>query len=183
MKPKQTEPTAIRVLKITTCPTLSGKSTLTYHIGCMGEADIQFRIYANTGGGFYSNEWIAADLIQSALAKSKVVNAVSLHPAFKGKSINTAGFLLAVLKHEGLIGRAEDNPRSYIRTESEAFVAEVKALMDSAVDLDPDGKPGKKAANPVKPVADLARDGRGNAPGKKKAVGAPVLKGSAKPKT
>lgn len=151
-----TDASSIRVLKIATCPSLSGKSTLTYHVGCNGKSDIHFRIYANSGGGFHSNEWIAAKDIQRALGKQPIVTFASLMSVFEGKSVNTAGFLLAVLKHEGLVGPSEEKPRCYVRTESEAFVAEVKALMQSAVDLDPDEKPkaaGAKGAKAVKAAA------------------------------
>jgi hypothetical protein len=137
---------AVRILKVAGCPTLSGKSTLTYHVGSQGSPDILFRVYVNSGGGFFSNEWVAASDIQRALSKSALITAFSLHPVFKGKSANTAGFLLAVLKQEGLIGRSPDNPRCYAATESPEFVAEVQALLTGDVNLDPDAKPGKKQA-------------------------------------
>jgi hypothetical protein len=38
----------IRILKIGFCESVSRKSTLTYHVGCMGDGEIQFRIYANS---------------------------------------------------------------------------------------------------------------------------------------
>lgn len=34
----------VRIVKVCTCPSLSGRSELTYHIGCVGEA-IQLRVY------------------------------------------------------------------------------------------------------------------------------------------
>ncbi|MDO8776274.1 MAG: hypothetical protein Q7K57_47710 [Burkholderiaceae bacterium] len=157
---KQITPkTTVRILKIGSCPTLSGKSTLTYHVGFQGTVDILFRVYANSGGGFFSNEWVAASDIQGALSKSALITAFSLHPIFKGKSANTAGFLLAVLKEESLIGRSTENPRCYVATESPVFVAEMQALMASAVDLDPDTQPTKKsvAAKGVKSAADSAK--------------------------
>jgi hypothetical protein len=145
-----------RILKIATCPSLSGKSTLTYHVGCEGTSGIRFRVYDNSGGGFWSKEWVSTDGIQRALGKDPLITAASLNAIFSGKSANNAGFLLAVLKHEGLVGRSKEKPRCYERTESEAFVAEVKALMESGANLDPDEKPkvpAKKAAMPVKAVA------------------------------
>lgn len=169
---KQSTPkTTVRILKVGSCPTLSGKSTLAYHVGFQGTADILFRVYANSGGGFFSNEWVAASDIQGALSKSALITAFSLHPIFKGKSANTAGFLLAVLKEERLIGRSTENPRCYAATESPVFVAEMQALMAADVDLDLDTQPTKKSvaakgvklaaagsskpAKPVKAVAEL----------------------------
>ena len=147
---KDTSSSTVRILKIGRCLSLSGKSTLTYHVGFKGTADIQFRVADNDGGGFFSNEWVAASDIQKSLSKSALVTAYSLHPAFKGKSANTAGFLLAVLKQEKLIGRSTQNPRAYAATESPAFVAEVQALITKGVDLDPGQLPKKVAAKPVK---------------------------------
>ena len=159
MKPKniETHLQTVRILKIASCVTLSGKSKLTYHIGYRGGADVQFRIYANNGGGFYSNEWVAAEAIQQALGAETLVTAGSLHPIFKGKSANTAGFLLAVLKQEGLIVRSTESPRKYVRTESEAFVAEVQDLIESTVDLDPESAPGKPSASSEKASAATRR--------------------------
>ena len=159
MKPKNVEThlQTVRILKIATCLTLSGKTKLTYHIGLKDVADVQFRIYANSGGGFYSNEWVAAKAIQQALSAETLVTAGSLHPIFKGKSANTAGFLLAVLKQEGLIARSTESPRKYVRTESEAFDAEVQDLIKSTVDLDPESAPGKPSASSEKSSAATRR--------------------------
>ncbi len=59
----------IRILKKGSCPSLTGKSTLTYQIGCTAESDIQFRVSDNTGGGFFSDEWVAFDTIEEVFDK------------------------------------------------------------------------------------------------------------------
>jgi hypothetical protein len=64
-----------------------------------------------------------------------------LNPIFKGKSINTAGFLLAVLKAEGLIVNMKERKRYYQRVNADAFASEVKSLMASSISLNPDDKP------------------------------------------
>ena len=60
----------IRILKIASCPSSSGKATLTYHIGCTTDHDIQFRVVANTGGGLFSPECISLSTIQPAVQKA-----------------------------------------------------------------------------------------------------------------
>ena len=45
----------MRVLKTSSCKTLSGKSTLTYQIGCLPDSTVHLRIAKNTGGGFFSH--------------------------------------------------------------------------------------------------------------------------------
>ena len=61
---------SMRILKIATCLNNSGKATLTYHIGCTSDKDIQLRVIANTGGGLFSPEWISLSAIQVAFKKS-----------------------------------------------------------------------------------------------------------------
>ena len=91
------------VLKRASCPTLSGKSTLHYELGLDAKQALLFRITACNGGGFFSKEWVTLPAIRSALQKSKAVTAILLFPLFKGKSVNTPGYLLAVLRAEKLI--------------------------------------------------------------------------------
>lgn len=79
---------------------------LTYHIGSTSESDLYLRIHANDGGGFFSQERVVCKDIQNVLEKVPETNPITsivLHALFKGKSVNTPGFPLAVLKHEGLL--------------------------------------------------------------------------------
>lgn len=57
-KQTQNPESPIRLVKTATCPSLSEKSTLTYNVGRSTEGDIQFRVYENSGTGFFSKEWI-----------------------------------------------------------------------------------------------------------------------------
>lgn len=129
---------AIRVLKIGSCPSLTGKSTLTYNIGCTAESDIQFRVASNTGGGFFSDEWVAFNAIQQAFdkqPKDRPIISLILYPLFQGRSLNTPAFLLAVLKAEGLVRSLGDKKRGYERIDPAEFMAEIKKLMNSSIDL------------------------------------------------
>ncbi|WP_293006454.1 hypothetical protein [Nitrosomonas sp.] len=147
MKQVTTEPD-IRILKVATCPSLSGKSTLTYQIGCSGESNIQFRVVTNTGGGFFSKEWIELSTILEAFnerKKDKPIVSLLLYPLFKGKSLNTPAFLLAVLKQEGLVSPLEDNPKHYTQLPSDAFMADVEKLMQSTIDPKVDGSKKSKS--------------------------------------
>lgn len=107
---------AIRVLKTETCPSLSGKSTLTYHIGASPESVISIRVFANSGGGFFNRDWIEFKTIQKVLEKRTGANPVTsstFGELFPGKSVNTTGFLLAVLTHIELVKPLQDKPRCY----------------------------------------------------------------------
>ena len=135
---------AIRVVKSASCPSLSGKSTLTYELGCTSESEIQIRIKANSGGGFFSQEWISLNSIEEVLAKTAAgtpLTTTALLPIFSGKSVNTAGFLLAVLKEVGLVRPLENKRRCFETVDSALFVEEVNALIASPVNLKADDQP------------------------------------------
>jgi hypothetical protein len=97
------DPEAVQALKRSSCPTLSGKSTLHYEVGLDAKETPLFLITACTGGGFFSKEWVSLPSIRLALQKSQAITAILLFPLFKGKSVNTPGYLLAVLRAEKLI--------------------------------------------------------------------------------
>lgn len=59
----------IRTLKTGSCLSLSGRSTITYEIGCKGDKAIHLRLTENTGSGMFSKAWIPVaqiDLLLSA---------------------------------------------------------------------------------------------------------------------
>jgi hypothetical protein len=142
MKTNTPEPD-LRILKEGTCSSLSGKSTLTYHIGCNAEAAIQLRVYANTGNGLFSNEWIPLTDILERLTGG--FTSLALYPLLRGRSSNTPGFLLAVLLAEGLVHRSLANKGCYDSSDPEFFMAKIKLLIAS------EDKPQKAVKKPAKP--------------------------------
>jgi hypothetical protein len=125
---------SIRILKKANCPTLSGKSKLTYHIGCTTDSEVYLRIHANDGGGFFSQEWVAWKDIQQVLSKApkdQPITSIVLHRLFKGKSVNTPAFLLAVLKHEKLIQPMKGKKRSHELSDPKPFLTNMEKLMAS----------------------------------------------------
>lgn len=128
---------SIQILKTAECPSLSSRSTLTYHIGVDMESkalgELYFQISFNTGKGLFNKEWIPAGSIREVFEKlpeTAAVTSISLNAIFSGKSTNSSGFLLAVLKAEGLVIVIEGKKRSYQRTTSDAFVEQMKRLID-----------------------------------------------------
>lgn len=104
----------IRILKKGSCPTLSGKSTLSYVIGCNEKNEVFMRIAGNTGGGFHSGEWVSVKAIGAALAETPdAITSLALFKLFKGKSVNTPAFLLAALKHEGVVAAVKGRTRRH----------------------------------------------------------------------
>ena len=113
------------VVKTGNCDTLTKKSKLTYQIGTLPDGEMYFLVHKNSGNGFFSNEWIALADIQKTLAKvlvGKPVTAIMLNDLFTGKSVNTPGFLLAVLVHEKLLIPMQGKKRRHEPGEITAWV-------------------------------------------------------------
>ena len=146
----------MRVLSTGTCDTLSGFSKLTYHIGSLPDGEIHIRVHSNTGGGFFSQEWIAFQDILTALKKrpdGKPITSILLNPLFRGKSVNTPAFLLAVLLHERLVRSMQGKLRRHELMDSSAFKAKVDKLLapgGQAKGKSARNAPKKKAASPSK---------------------------------
>ena len=134
MKTVKNPESDIRILKIGSCLSVSGKSTLTYHIGCTADGEIHLRVFANTAAGFFSQEWLPLKAIDQVLIKAgSHFTSFALQPLFRGKSQNNTAFLLAVLLREGLVARATDKKRCYEKLDAGRFIAEIKSLIDSKV--------------------------------------------------
>lgn len=106
-------------IKTGTCPSLSGQCTLSYTISRKGK-EIYFSLIENTEGGLFSRE--ALPLKEMIPSKGKPITGISLNKLFKGGSINSGGFMLAVLRHEGLVEGVKGKRGSYITTDPEVFI-------------------------------------------------------------
>ena len=139
----------IRVIKTGLCPSLSGASKLTFEIGTGPASEIHIRITKNSGTGYFNDDWVGLDRVHGVLEKNGVnpITSFTLGPLFKGKSANSAGFLLAALRHLGLVEAIAGKKRCYERADARAFFAEVQGLAGSQ-------KPttAKKAASKPRPA-------------------------------
>lgn len=128
-----------------TCDTLTGSSRLTYHIGRAPDGEIHLRVHSNTGGDFFSQEWVAFDAILQALKKrpeGKPITSILLHPLFRSKSVNKPAFLLAVLLHEKLVRSLQGKLRRHELADPTVFMAKVDRLVASGTEAK--GKPARK---------------------------------------
>ena len=135
---------SMTVVKTGNCDTITRKSKLTYQIGTLPDGEVYFRIHKNSGNGFFSREWVSLADIQNVLGKTPVgkpVTAIMLDTLFKGRSVNTPGFLLAVLVHEKLLIPMQGKKRSHEPVDPEAM-AEWVQLLGS-----PKAKPTRKKAS------------------------------------
>lgn len=96
------------------CPSLSGQSTLTYAIGRHPEDhSLHLRIVANTGGGMFCDEWASGSAIDALVQSCSVLISRSMCELHAGRSINTGGFVLSILKHLGLVRVNAENSRHH----------------------------------------------------------------------
>ena len=147
---KQEDPLdeSMTVVKTASCDTLTRKSKLTYHVGTLPDGEVYFRIHKNTGNGFFSNEWIALADIRKILSKvpvGKPVTAIMLNDLFTGKSVNTPGFMLAVLVQEKILLPMKGKKRSHEPVDPGAITEWVEQLGS--------GKAKQKAASRKKASA------------------------------
>lgn len=160
MKPEITDsqdtaaPT-MRVLKVGKTTSLSGRSTIGYAVGCNQAKAILFKITSNSGAGMFAKDWVSMGDISALLAKVPKITSSSVQELYVGRSSNSAGFLLSVLRCEGLLESSQGDQRSYQCKDPEPFLNRVAALIDSGValpDEDGTGEPLPDVSVPV-PVA------------------------------
>ena len=144
MKKESVHELPILVLKIATCPTLSGRSDLTYHAGRHEDESIYLRVVQNTGNGQFNPDWVALMQIENLLGEhptKQVMSSTVMRPVYQGKSSNSPAFLFAVLKAEGMVKASEDKDGGYLLGDIEAFKSMVSKLkVDGPAPL-PNAKP------------------------------------------
>jgi hypothetical protein len=107
----ETPDALIRVLKSGSCPSLTSRSTLGYQLGLKDESELYLRLISNTGSGFFSKEWVACSVIEQLINGSVELTSTSFKALFPNKSVNTGGFVMAVIKALGLIQTNPQNSR------------------------------------------------------------------------
>lgn len=126
------KPQTIRIIKTSHCESLSSKSKLDYQIGCLGDTDLYVRITKNSGGGWYAGAWITLKQIVGAIeSTNQPLTSYALQTLFDGQSVNTAAFLFAALKEEGLVITDPENPRAYVLQPVEPYMQTLKSLAKS----------------------------------------------------
>lgn len=145
----------VQVLREAQCKSLEGSATLTYQIGQNDASDILFKISGNTGGGFWSAEWVSFTDIQAAFeawGTATPITSMALRPIFRGKSVNTPSFMLAVLSAEGLLKPMPKRKRVHRATDPQAFLDSLDTPQQ-----------GGRVAKPKKPAAKTKAKARAKA--------------------
>lgn len=148
----------IRVLLVEACPSLSHRSTLTFQVGVHNDDSLALRLVANTARGRFSDDWVAWPDVAALMPADEALTCSTLQPLFAGKSINTGGFMLAVLRHLGVVQAGAEGSRSYVAMDTSAFLARCRELMEAKVSLGLDARPGSGKGR-RKAIAMAAADG------------------------
>ena len=115
------------------CPSLSGRSSLTFAIGRHPvDASLGLRIVANSGGGMFCDEWAEGRRIDEIVRGKSELIAQSFSVLHPGRSVNTGGFVLAVLKHLGLLRISSENSRLHEHIPSTTFEQLALSAMSQA---------------------------------------------------
>ena len=127
------------------CPSLSGRSTLSYTIGRHTEDEtLHLRISDNSGKGMWCKDWCSASAIQDVVLGEGELTAKNFNVLQPGRSINNSGFAMAILKDLGLIRANEENTRLHEHVPTTTF--EQVAMARMGVSSEPTPKPGRRKA-------------------------------------
>ena len=130
------------------CPSLSGRSTLSYTIGRHTEDEtLHLRISDNSGKGMWCKDWCSASAIQDVVLGEGELTAKSFQVMYLGKSINTGGFAMAVLKDLGLIRANEENTRLHEHVPTTTFEQLAMACIAQPIEQEP--KPSRRKPKEV----------------------------------
>jgi hypothetical protein len=134
----------IRILSKSTCKPIapSAQGKLSYHIGCSDgddSAQLYLRVTANSGGGFFSNEWIALDDILAVIEeqparqpfKSLVFKRSGGYESglYVSQGSNNCGFLSAVLRDVGILKAVPGKPYSHLLDDPDALTVAMQSAI------------------------------------------------------
>lgn len=130
---------AMSVLKINRCPSLSGRSMLTYRIVCNAEGDVHISIVANSASGQFNTTPIPLAAIEELLLAhpaDKPMSSRVLLPVFRSKSSNSPSFMFAAILAEGLVIPVDTKDSGYTVGNVDAFKQAMAVLIASDTSLD-----------------------------------------------
>ena len=123
------------VLKLSSCKALSGNGEISHQLSLSDKKELHNRIKANTGGGYFSDEYVPLGEIERILLSqpdTERLASVALQSIFKGKSVDTPAFLMAALRNEGFVKPIGELKRYHQCLDAKSFKALVKKLQKSA---------------------------------------------------
>lgn len=118
----------IRILKQAQTENLSGRGILNYEIGSKGDS-LYIRLSGNSEKGLFCKNWVPMEAIHQLLTANETITSKVLQTLYDGRSVNSPGFMMAVLKHLGLILNTDEKSRTHRRADPTAFNNAMKELI------------------------------------------------------
>ena len=81
----------LRIIKAASCPSLSGKSILTYQLGVDTESALFIRIARNSARGYFNKLWVRFSDIEEIWADRQTVNSLTLQSVGANSNLTTWG--------------------------------------------------------------------------------------------
>ena len=137
--PEATIPQTFWLLKEGMAPKLGARAegSISYNVlACKERRQLFIAITGNKGGGYFSKEHVNISTIEACLDSSssaKPSPSKTFKGAFISRSSNNAGFLSAVLRHEGLIAAAPGAETQHVQ--SGDWAAWIKTMLAGAGQL------------------------------------------------
>jgi len=89
------------------------RSKLSYELGQDASQQLHVRVTSNSGRGYVKPQWVALSAIEMLIREEERFTRAAVLELFRGTSINGAGFVLAVLREEGVIAPVEEVRHAY----------------------------------------------------------------------
>ena len=134
----------IRVLRSTTCLSLSGKNTLGLDWGCDQHSQLFLRLTTSTGTGLFNKGWLALSSFFTPAGEPVVGD--DYKALFKFRSANDPSFFKAALQSESLV-----SAEGY-----RAFLATAQAWMDGTAPEEQKAKVSTKSTLSLTPKSKKA---------------------------
>ena len=111
-----------KIIRTGKCQTITKKSTLSYNLSEGNDNKLYIQISNNSGGGFFSSEYISLDSITELIGGLSDITSLTLSELFVGKSVNTHSFLAAVLLKEGVLSPYPEKQFHYVFSGTEKLM-------------------------------------------------------------
>lgn len=130
------------------CDSLTGRSVLTFQAGHDPQTnEPKLRIARNTGRGMFCRDWAPVENIDAILAKADPLTARVFNEVHPGRSTNTGGFILAILKDLGVVQAKDDNTRHHERVGGATVLQALSARIAEANSAEAGSKTRRKGKN------------------------------------
>ena len=120
-----------QIIKSSKSKSLKNYSLIGYNVLKDSKNTFYIQLHSNSGSGIYSSEPVLLDEIIQTLQQVKDQNKLSgknLHQLFRGRSSNSAGFLMCVLRDLKIVKHVQGKQRYFELMEIKPVLDDLKSL-------------------------------------------------------